>query len=133
MSVVSELMQWTKVELEGPPPANRLDFACCTLKLHIPVISNNLSKSAFIVEDPNSKATVESDDARLKIVSSDEQYSDTRKATANIVDLNFEDSLKGNAGDFSRFVIKFPIYILKSSVDWMVQYQRGSILLLPNL
>ena len=30
-------MKWAKVQLEGPPPASRLDFAACTVKLRVPL------------------------------------------------------------------------------------------------
>ena len=30
-------MKWTTVNLEGPPPACRLDFACCVIRLFVPL------------------------------------------------------------------------------------------------
>lgn len=31
-------MKWSRVTLEGPPPASRLDFACCIVRLAVPII-----------------------------------------------------------------------------------------------
>ena len=46
---------WTKLEFEGPAPPNRLDFAMCSIKLSVPVMSES---SAFDAESELTCASV---------------------------------------------------------------------------
>ena len=35
--ITTETMKWSKVELDGPPPACRLDFGVCSVRMKVPL------------------------------------------------------------------------------------------------
>ena len=52
-------MKWTQIELQGPPPASRLDFAMCGISLHIPAASSAESEPSDRVAAVGEKAKEE--------------------------------------------------------------------------
>jgi hypothetical protein len=88
-------MEWTKIEFVGSPPANRLDFACCTVKLCIADKKDEVTSTSVVDQCPAS--VTEQDMAKLKIVSSDAPPHECHRA-ANIIELNIESNMAAGAG-----------------------------------
>jgi hypothetical protein len=92
----SELMEWTRVELTGSPPANRLDFACCTVRLRVSDKNNATMLSG-------ATSSCEQDLAKLKIVS-DAQPREVHQG-ANIIELNLESNADASSGNLVLLLV----------------------------
>lgn len=95
-------MEWTKIEFAGSPPANRLDFACCTVRLRVAGKKTTVTSASGV--DPCSASVSEQDIAKLKIVSSDAPPHECHRA-ANIIDLNLESNSAVVTGNVIRPVL----------------------------
>ena len=110
-------MEWTKLEFNGPPPANRLDFACCTLRIRLPVCEAGAAVESIKTDaDDDVKSCSDQANEKLKIVSSD----NVGKDQANIVDLNFMQNSEGKPGT-KLLYISFEITTvgIMKLVTWM--------------
>lgn len=58
MSCVSETNSWSKLAVEGPTPANRLDFGLCQVKMRVPLTNSATSceDSGLELNDTSAKA-----------------------------------------------------------------------------
>lgn len=85
---------WSKLEFEGPAPPNRLDFAMCTIRLSVPVMSAESALGAKSELEGASASTKETLERELKpgSASSRGSFSDTASGDEAVFPLETGDS-----------------------------------------